>query len=68
MTGWLTSVIWQLCLSQTKGKVWSSNGYVLRTDNPTVFGACVFFYWIALVWGTGMLIGVLVSAIKQISN
>ncbi|MGH6679097.1 MAG: hypothetical protein ACREDL_09250 [Bradyrhizobium sp.] len=68
MVGWLTSVIWQLRLSRTKGKVLSRNGYVLRADNPTLFEACVVFYWIALVWGSGMLIGVLISAIKQISN
>jgi hypothetical protein len=66
--GWLAIVVWQLRLARTKGKVWSRNGYVTRASNETVFESCVFFYWIALVWGTGMLIGILISAINQISN
>jgi hypothetical protein len=68
MMGLLILVVWQLRLARTKGKVWSRNGYVTRAGNETVFGACVVFYWIALVWGTGMLMGMIVSAIRQISN
>jgi hypothetical protein len=68
MVGWLTLIVWQLRLARTKGKVLSRNGYVIRADNPTQFDACVIFYWIALVWGAGMLIGMLISAINQISN
>ena len=66
MIGWLAAVVWQLRLASTKGKVWSRNGYVTRDETP--FDGCVFFYWIALVWGTGMLIGMIVVTIKQISN
>jgi len=68
MIGWLALVVWQLRLARTKGKVWSRNGYVTRGSNETVFESCVFFYWFALVWGTGMLIGILISVIHQISN
>jgi hypothetical protein len=66
--GWLASVVWQLRLARTKGKVWSHNGYVTRASNETVFESCVVFYWIALVWGAGMLIGMIAVTIKQISN
>lgn len=68
MVGWLIHVVWQLRLARTKGKVLSRNGYVTRETNETVFGSSVVFYWIALVWGTGMLIGMLISAISQNSN
>lgn len=67
MIGWLASVVWQLRLASTEGKIWSRNGYVTRTTNETVFDACVLFYWGALVWGTGMLIAVVIFTIKQIS-
>jgi hypothetical protein len=66
MIGWLAAVVWQLRLANTKGKVWSRNGYVNR--GQTAFDGCVVFYWIALVWGAGMLIGMVVVTIKQISN
>jgi hypothetical protein len=62
----LAAVVWQLRLASTKGKVWSRNGYVTRDE--TAFDGCVCFYWIALVWGTGMLVGMIVVTIKQISN
>jgi hypothetical protein len=68
MIGWLAIVAWQLRLAATKGKVWSRNGYVTRSSNETVFEGCVFFYWIALVWGTGMLIAITIAVIKQNSN
>jgi hypothetical protein len=66
MIGWLAGVVWQLRLANTVGKVLSRNGYVTRDE--IAFDGCVAFYWIALVWGTGMLIGMLVFAIKEISN
>ena len=65
MIGWLAVVVWQLRLAGTKGKVWSRTGYVTRGSNEMLFGACVFFYWVALVWGTGMLIGIMIVAIKH---
>lgn len=68
MIGWLAGVIWQLRLAATEGKVLSRNGYVTRNSNETVFEACVFFYRFALVWGSGMLILMVIGAIKQISN
>jgi len=61
-------VVWQLRLAATKGKVWSRNGYVTRSSNETVFDGCVFFYWFALVWGTGVLIGMMIAAFKGVSN
>jgi hypothetical protein len=66
MIGWLAVVIRQLRLANTKGKVLSRNGYVTRDE--IAFDGCVAFYWIALVWGTGMLIGMIIFAIKGISN
>ena len=66
MLGWLASVVWQLRLASTEGKVWSRNGYVTRTSNETVFGACVCFYWVALGWGAVMLFCMVISIIRQI--
>jgi hypothetical protein len=68
LIGWLASVVWQLRLSRAKGKVRTRNGYVLRADNPTMFELCVLFYWIYLILGIGMLVGVLILAINQISS
>ena len=68
MIGWLAVIVWQLRLAETKGKVWSRNGWVTRENNETVFESCVVFYWIALMWGAGMLIAMIILAIKQISN
>ena len=65
---WLAAIVWQLRLAETKGKIWSRNGYVTRESNETVFEACMVFYWIALVWGAGMLIAMIIVAIKGISN
>ena len=64
--GYLAMVVWQLRLAATKGKVWSRNGYVTRTSNETVFGACVCFYWVALGWGAVMLFCMVISIIRQI--
>ncbi len=66
MLGWLASVVWQLRLASTKGKVWSRNGYVTRASNETVFGASVCFYWVALGWGAVMLFCMVISTIRQI--
>ena len=66
MIGWLGVVIWQLRLASTKGKVWAKTRYVSRGE--AAFDAGVFYYWVALVWGTGMLIGMIVVTIKLISN
>lgn len=66
LIGWLATVVWQLWLAETKGKVWSRQGYVAR--GSTVFDGCVFFYWVALGWGTLMLFSMVVMAIKQISH
>jgi hypothetical protein len=68
MIAWLASVVWQLRLASTKGKVWSRNGYVTRASNETAFEACVVFYWVALAWGTGMLFCMTIVTIKEISN
>jgi len=68
MIGWLVAVVWQLRLASTQGRIWSRTGYVSRAGEEGVFGACVFFYWIALIWGTGMLIGMLIFSIHEISN
>lgn len=68
MVGWLAMVVRQLRLATTKGKVWSRNGYVTRESKEATFDACVFFYRFAVVWGTGMLIAMLIVTIKQISN
>jgi hypothetical protein len=68
MLGLLAYIIWQLRLARTKGMVRGRNGIVLRADNPSTFQVCVVGYWIFLVWGTGMLIGILVSAFRQTSN
>ena len=66
MLGWLASVVWQLRLASTKGKVWSRNGYVTGASNETVFGASVCFYWVALGWGAVMLFCMVISTIRQI--
>lgn len=63
--GFLALVIWQLKLSQTKGIVWSRNGYVGREENPTLFAACVVFYWFALIWSAGMMVMALFTVIPQ---
>ena len=68
MIGWLVYSVWQLRLAQTKGKIMSRNGYVTRASNETVFESCMVFYWIAIVWGAGMMIAMIVSTIHQISN
>lgn len=65
---WLASVIWQLWLAETKGKVWSQIGFVTREKNETAFGASVFFYWVALAFGTVMLFVLTIATIKGISN
>jgi hypothetical protein len=65
MIGWLGTVIWQLRLASTKGKVWGRTRYFTRGE--VGFNAGVFFYWIRLVWGTSMLIGImLIFAVKGI--
>lgn len=64
--GWLASVVWQLRLAATKGKVLSRNGYVTR--GTAAFDGCVVFYWIALVWGTGITIAIVIVALRQTSN
>jgi len=66
MLVWLAVVIWQLRLASTKDKIWSRTGYVTR--GQIAFDGCVVFYWFALVWGTGMLIGTIAFAIKRVSN
>ena len=66
MIGWLGFVIWQIRLASTKGKVWGRNGYFTRGE--VGFDAGVAIYWVMLVWGTGMLIAMIIFAIKQISN
>jgi hypothetical protein len=68
MIGWVASVIWQLWLAETKGKVWSGNGYVTRESNEAAFDANVFFFWVALALGTVMLFCMTISTIKEISN
>jgi hypothetical protein len=68
MIVWLALVGRQLRLARTKGKVWSRNGYITCAGNPAMFEACVAFYWIALVWGAAILIGIVISAFNQISN
>ena len=64
--GWVASIIWQLRLSQTEGKVLSRNGYVHSTRNPVMFEACVAFFWFALIWGTGLMIAMAILAINQL--
>jgi hypothetical protein len=40
MIGWLATVAWQLRLAATKGKVWSRNGYVMRSAKRFLRAAC----------------------------
>jgi hypothetical protein len=68
LIGWLAKVVWQLWLSRTKGEVRTRNGYVTRTDNPTVFELIVLVYWVHLIVGIGLLIVVLMLAVDQISK
>jgi hypothetical protein len=65
---WLASVIWQLWLAETEGKVWSQTGFVTRESNETIFDASVCFYWVALAFGTVILFVMTIATIKGISN
>jgi hypothetical protein len=64
MVGWLAYSVWQLWLAQTEGKIMSRNGYVTRASNETTFESCMIFYWLAIVWGSGMVIAMIVFTIQ----
>jgi len=66
--GFLAFITRQLRLARTKDVVWTRNGYVGRADRPDMFAASVFFYWVALIWCIGMMIGIVISGIHEISN
>jgi hypothetical protein len=66
--GWLICVVWQLRLSRIKGKVRTRNGYILRADNPAMFELCVLVYWVHLVLGVAILVGLLILTSTQILN
>ena len=68
LIGWLASIVWQLRLASTAGKVLSRNGYVTRASNEATFEACVFIFWVQLVFGFALLLWIVISTIKSTAN
>jgi hypothetical protein len=64
MVAWLATVVWQLWLAETKGKIWARTEYITRESNETTLGACVASYWVMLGVGIVMFYVLIIVALK----